>query len=135
MNPTEINNNDKHYKIKKFLKKFKYAFNGIFYGIVNDSSFKAHFITAILVIFFSFIFRISEVEMMFVLSAIFFVLATELINTSIEKSIDLSTQDIKNDARISKDAAAGAALLACIYSVIIGIIIFGPKIYELIIKK
>ena len=66
---------------------------------------------------------------MFVLSAIFFVLISELINTAIEESINLFTTDIKRGAMVAKDAAAGAVLLASIYSVLIGIIVFGPKVY------
>lgn len=122
------------YKAKRLLKKFKYAFQGIVHAIMGDTSFVTHFVTAVIVCILCFIFNLTTTEIMFVLSAIFFVLITELINTSIEESINLFTSEIKRGAMVAKDSAAGAVLLATIYSTLIGIIIFGPKIYELILQ-
>ncbi|HNW20979.1 MAG TPA: diacylglycerol kinase family protein [bacterium] len=120
---------DKYYKTKRLFKKFKYAFQGIIHAVIEDTSFVTHITIAFIVCIFCFIFDLTATEIMFVLSAIFFVLISELINTAIEESINLFTTDIKRGAMVAKDAAAGAVLLASIYSVLIGIIVFGPKVY------
>ena len=60
------------------------------------------------------------------------VLALEMINTSIERCVDLVTQDYKELAKIAKDVSAGAVLVVSIFSIIIGIVIFLPKIILLL---
>lgn len=123
------------YKTKRLINKFKYAFQGIMHAFIEDTSFITHITIAFIVCIFCFIFNLTATEIMFVLSSIFFVLISELINTAIEESINLFTTEIKRGAMVAKDAAAGAVLLASIYSVLIGIIVFGPKIYILIKSK
>lgn len=126
---------EKYYKTKRLFKKFKYAFQGIVHAIMGDTSFVTHMSAAVFICILCFIFRLTTTEIMFVLSAIFFVLIAELINTAIEESINLFTTEIKRGAMIAKDSAAGAVLLATIYSILIGIIIFGPRIYVFIVEK
>ncbi|NCC70232.1 diacylglycerol kinase family protein [bacterium] len=118
----------RHYKL---LKKFGYALNGIRLAITKNTSFAIHLIISFLICFLSIYFNINTLELMFILSAIFSVLITELINTAIEESINGYTKEFKRVFMISKDSAAGAVLLASFYSVIIGIIVFGPKFYVL----
>jgi diacylglycerol kinase (ATP) len=81
-------------------------------------------------ILLGFIFKISHTEWIGVCIAL--VLSLELINTSIEKTIDLLHPDFNERAGEIKDMAAAAVLVAAIISVIIGLIIFIPKILELI---
>jgi len=126
---------EEYYKTKRLFKKFKYAFQGIIHAVMGDTSFVTHMTVAAIVCIFCFIFNLTTTEIMFVLSAIFFVLITELINTAIEESINLFTTEIKRGAMVAKDSAAGAVLLATIYSVFIAIIVFLPKIYRFIIEK
>jgi len=118
----------------RLLKKFGYALNGIRLAITKNTSFTTHIIISFLVCFLSIYFKINSIELMFVLSAIFLVLITELINTAIEESINGYTKEFKRVFMISKDSAAGAVLLAVFYSIIIGIIVFGPKFYILFLK-
>lgn len=118
----------------KLLKKFGYALNGIRLAITRHKSFVTHIITSFMVCFLSIYFKINSIELMFVMSAIFIVLITELINTAIEESINCYTKEFKKGFMISKDSAAGAVLLAAFYSIIIGIIVFSPKFYVLFFK-
>ncbi len=73
--------------------------------------------------------HLSAIEWMFISFAICGVLALELVNTAIERVVDLVTKDIHPLAKQAKDVAAGAVLLYAILSVIIGCIIFLPKIF------
>ena len=61
-------------------------------------------------------------------SAIFLVMTMEMMNTSLERVVDLFTDEYHPLARLAKNAAAGAALLAALYAVIVGLVIFLPKI-------
>jgi len=91
-----------------------------------------HIIFGFIALILCFVFKLDATEIMFILSAIFIVLITEIINTSIEESINLFTKEIKRGAMVAKDAAAAAVFLGTLYSIFIGIIIFGPKIYILL---
>ena len=84
-----------------------------------------------LVIIAGIVFKITFVEwgVCFVLFAL--VLSLELMNTALENVVDLVTEEKKQKAKIAKDAAAGAVLVAAIFSVIIGISIFLPRLLSL----
>ena len=75
----------------------------------------------------------------FLIIAILFLLfgfdiTLELMNTAIETAIDICMPEINPKAKLAKDTSAGAVLVVAIVAVVIGIIIFGPKILDLIIK-
>lgn len=115
---------------KKLKNSFKYAFNGIKICINNEQNMLIHFTMATLVIVFSIIFKISVLEWMLCLLMIALVLASELINTSIEAICDLVTTKENKNVKIAKDTAAGAVLIFSIASALIGLMIFVPKIIE-----
>ena len=119
-------------KFTRLLKKFGYAFAGLKTAINGHTSFVTHIFIAFLIALLSIFFQIRATELMFVISAIFLVLITELINTAIEESINLYTKEFNRGAMISKDAAAAAVLLSTVYALMIGVIVFAPKIYALI---
>ena len=122
-------------KVIRLRNKFKYAFSGLNNAVINHSSFIIHITVGFIACFLSLIFDLSSTEIMFVLSAIFFVLIAELINTSVEETINLFTKEIKRGAMLAKDSAAAAVLLASFYAILIGVIIFVPKIIGFIIEK
>ena len=86
---------------------------------------------AILVIGLGVWFKLSGVEWCFVLVCIGSVLAAEAINTSVENLCDFHTREIDERIRIIKDVAAGSVLITGIISVLVGCVIFGPKIIDL----
>jgi undecaprenol kinase len=81
------------------------------------------------VVIFGFIFAIDRVEWMFVLFAIGGMFSLELINTAIERTVDYISPQFHLLAKQAKDVAAGAVLIYACLSVIIGCIIFLPKIF------
>lgn len=117
--------------IKKLLNSFKYAFAGIYSGIKTEQNMKIHVIIMILVIIFGIILNISKSELIICIILFGLVISLELINTAIENTVDLITNEKNLKAKIAKDTAAGAVLVSAIASVIIGLIIFIPKIMEL----
>ena len=128
-------------KIKKILKKqgrssfaesVGHALDGLEYTINHERNFKIELAFAMLVTILSFILKVSLIEWTILVLVISMVLALEMINTAIERCVDLVTKDYKELAKLAKDIAAGAVLIMSMFSVVIGIIIFLPKIINLL---
>ena len=115
---------------KRLIKSFKFAIEGIVYAFKYEQNLSVHLTAMVIVIIFGFLFKISVNEWLVLFLIIGLVIATELINTSIEATIDLITDKTHPLAKIAKDTAAGAVLIFGITSIIIGLIIFIPKIME-----
>lgn len=115
--------------MKKFLLSFKYAIDGIITTIKEERNIKIHLLAVIVVIIMGNIYKISNIEWIICILLFALVISSELINTAIENTIDLITDEKKELAQKAKDAAAGAVLINAIISVIIAIFIWGPKIF------
>ena len=115
--------------MKKFLKGFKYAFEGILAGLKSERNLKIHFIVMILVIIFGFIFEIRKTEWIICIILFGIVISGELFNTAIETVVDMISLEKNDKAKKAKDVSAGAVLVLAIASAIIGLIIFIPKIF------
>lgn len=107
---------------------FVYAFAGLRWFFKHEHNARIHGVATILVIIISFVCKISKLEFMLVLLAIALVLVAEMINSAIEKSLDHLSPGIHPTVKIIKDLAAAAVLVAAIIAIIIGLIIFIPKI-------
>ena len=116
------------------LKSFYYAFQGIKVNILTERNLAIHFLVMLLVIVCGFVFKISVTEWLISILLFGFVITLELMNTAIETAIDICMPEINPKAKLAKDTSAGAVLVVAIVAVVIGIIIFGPKILDLIIK-
>jgi len=119
---------DKKFSISRRIKSFGYAFKGIFIAFKTQHNIWIHSLAIIVVLAAGFIFKLDVMEWGLVVLAIGLVLATEMINTAIEWLVDLVSPEYKEKAGLIKDVAAGAVLIAALISVIIGIIVFLPKI-------
>ena len=116
-------------KRKKLRNSFKYAFEGIQEAWKTEQNLKIHFVIMALVIIAGFIFNISAMEWIVCLLLFAIVISLELINTAIETTVDIAMPEINEKAKYAKDIAAGAVLFSAIISVIVGLIIFLPKIF------
>ena len=114
--------------IKRLRKSFGYAFKGIDDVIKHEPNMKIHVVVAILVVIMAIILKVSIREWIILVLLIGAVLAAETINTTIENLVDMYTKEYDEKAKIVKDTAAGTVLILAITSVIIGLIIFVPKI-------
>ena len=117
--------------MKKLIKSFKYAFEGIFKGIKEEQNMKIHIAIMILVIIFGILFKISKIEWIICIALFGLVISMELINTAIENTVDLITKEKNEQAKLAKDVAAGAVLVSTIAAATIGLMIFVPKILEI----
>ena len=114
----------------RFDKSVGFALEGI-KASWAERNVKIQWLFAVFVVIAGFVFSISKVEWLFILSCIAGVIALELVNTAIEATVDLVTEDIRTLAKKAKDSAAGAVLVYTIYSILVGIIIFLPKLWAI----
>lgn len=113
----------------KLTFSFKYAFEGIITTIKEERNMFIHFLIAIIVVITGVYVRLSLNEWLICLLLFALVFSLELINTAIENTVDLVTTKKNKKAKLAKDAAAGAVLIAAVFASIIGIIIFLPKFF------
>ncbi|MEW6696359.1 MAG: diacylglycerol kinase family protein [Bacillota bacterium] len=114
--------------MKGFLKSFGYALEGTVFVLRSQRNMKVHFVATLLVVTVGLFLRLSASEWVDIIFAVFFVLAAECINTAIEALVDLSSPQKQPLAKIAKDCAAGAVLLAAINSLLAAYFILWPKI-------
>lgn len=119
-------------RLRRFFRGFVYAWSGIRYGVAHECNFRFHMIAAVIVCSFGIYFEITKIEWLFVLTAIVGMLSLELINTAVEKTVDLITNQYHPLAKVAKDTAAGAVLVYAIYSAVIGLIIFLPRFIDIV---
>ncbi|MGT2757523.1 diacylglycerol kinase family protein [Streptococcus ovuberis] len=124
---------DQHWKNRHFLSSLDFALTGIRTAIRDERNMKSHLVGAVLVFGFGLLFSLELVEWLFICSAIFGVIVLELLNSAIENLVDLVCgKNFSTFAKNAKDMAAGAVLLTSIYALIVGIIIFLPKLWALL---
>lgn len=117
---------------RKFSGSIKNCLEGINFVITNESNFKKEIVIGIIALLLSYILKTSRIEFIIILIMIALVLTSEIINTSIEKVVDLYTKDYNNLAKIAKDVSAGSVLVMSIFSLLVGVIIFLPKIINVL---
>jgi diacylglycerol kinase (ATP) len=105
-------------KNRNFFSSLGYAFTGIRAAAARERNFRIQIIIGILAIAACIIFRVDMLLFVLVAFAIFFVLAMELVNTAVEAIVDMISAKPHPLAKIAKDAAAGAVLLASAFAVV-----------------
>lgn len=116
--------------LKDRWNSFKYAFNGLRLLFQTQVHGQFHVFFAIFVVLAGVFFNISTIEWCFVAFSITLVIAAEAFNTALEKLTDLVSPDYHELAGQAKDLAAGAVLICALGSVVIGFIIFLPKLWS-----
>jgi undecaprenol kinase len=107
---------------------FKFGFEGIAAAAVKERNVKIHIAISVFVILSGFVFSISKYEWIAIILSIGGMISMEMMNTAIERTVDMYTKEYHPLAKQAKDIAAGAVLVFAISSVIIGFIIFLPRL-------
>lgn len=108
---------------------FKFGFEGIAAAAAKERNVQIHLIISVIVILFGFVFSINKYEWIAIILAIGGMVSMEMMNTAIERTVDMYTKEYHPLAKQAKDIAAGAVLVFAIASVMIGLIIFLPRIF------
>lgn len=117
------------------LKSFQFAFDGFRIAFIKGRNFKIQLGIFLFTIILGIIFRINLAEWLDIFLIAGIVLILELINTSLESITDLVSPEIHPKAKIAKDVAAAAVLVASVISILIGAFIFLPKIQQMLSPK
>lgn len=117
---------------KRLINSFKYALQGIKQSYKGEQNLKIHTVVAVLVIIFGFLLKINYLEWLICLVLIGLVLMAEFFNTAIEYVVDLASPKIHPLAKAAKDTASAGVLMMAIIAAIIGLIIFAPKLLDII---
>lgn len=121
------------FQSRSFARSAMYALNGLRLAFNSQRNFRKHLLIAALSLSIAILLKVTIVEFALILFANMIVLVSEMFNSVIEFVIDAY---YKNKwaklAKLSKDIAAGAVLLAAVVSAIISLLIYGSKIYELL---
>ncbi len=118
--------------MKAFIARVGFALQGLVQFFKTEANGRIQAVVAILVVAAGFIFGISTQEWLWVLLCIGMVIGLEMVNTAIETLANRVHPDIHPDIKIVKDVAAGAVLWVAVISAVIGVIIFLPKLWEII---
>ena len=119
------------YGMKKFIRGFGFAFNGLKYAFTSQLNFRVQVFVAIVAVAMGFFLRIGASEWHWVTLCIALVLLTELLNTGIEALTNLVSPNYNKLAGHVKDISAAAVLIVAFFALITGIIIYLPRILHL----
>ncbi|MFD1177790.1 diacylglycerol kinase family protein [Paenibacillus puldeungensis] len=109
---------------RKWGAVFKHALEGVFASFKTQRNLRVHGAAAVLVTAAALFFRLPPRDIALLMLVIALVISLELVNTAIEATVDLVTPEWHKLAKMAKDAAAGAVLVAAVFAVIIGLLLF-----------
>ncbi|OGM14102.1 hypothetical protein A3D84_03275 [Candidatus Woesebacteria bacterium RIFCSPHIGHO2_02_FULL_42_20] len=112
---------------------FEFAMNGIRDAFANEPNFRFHTVAAFMALVVAILLAFTPLEFVILLLTIIFVLILELFNTSMEKITDLVSPEIHPKAKVAKDVSAAAVFLGSVGAVLIGLVLYLPKILLLIL--
>ena len=112
------------------IDSFNFAFEGIIHVLRTQRNLRIHFAVAVAVLIFALIVNVTKMELIALLISVTFVLIAEMLNTAVEAAIDIATTSFDPMAKLAKDIAAGAVLIAAINAIAVGYIVFSSKVAD-----
>ncbi len=118
--------------MRRLLNSFGYAFAGLRYAFRTQANLRIHVAVCIAVIILGAMLSLSPLEWAVLIVTMMIVLAAELMNTALEAALDRVGVEHHPLAKVAKDSAAGAVLIGAIGAVLVGLLILGPHLLQLI---
>jgi diacylglycerol kinase (ATP) len=112
------------------VESFNYAVEGIIHVLRTHRNMRIHFLAAAVVLILALWIGVDRIELVVLLLAIAFVLIAEMINSAIEAAIDVATSSFDPLAKLAKDIAAGAVLIASVNAIAVGYLVFSGHVTE-----
>ena len=112
------------------LESFNHAAEGIIHALRTQRNLWIHFTVAAVVLVAAVGFGVTKIELISLLLAITFVLVAELVNTAIEAVVDVASTSFDPMAKLAKDIAAGAVLVAALNAVAVGYLVFSGAVAD-----
>ena len=117
-------------RAQNLLESFNFALEGIIHVLRTQRNMRIHFLVAVIVLVAAVAIGVSKLELIALLLAIAFVFIAEMINSAIEQAIDVATTSFDPLAKLAKDIAAGAVLIATVNAVAIGYLVFSGEVSD-----
>ncbi|KAF1304892.1 UDP kinase [Enterococcus sp. JM9B] len=126
-----MDSNDRNTKKNKnFITSVEFAYTGIKTVFKEERNMRKHVVFGLLALIAGIIFQLSRMEWLWLLAAVFLVWLVEIINTIFENIVDMFTDfHFHPIGKKVKDMAAGAVLLTALFAIVVGMILFLPKLY------
>jgi len=112
------------------IESFNVAFEGIIHVLRTQRNMRIHFLVAVLVLLAALGVDVSKIELIVLLLSISFVLIAEMVNTAIEAAVDIASTSFDPMAKIAKDIAAGAVLIAAVNALAVGYLVFSGQVAD-----
>ena len=116
---------------KRLVDSFNFAIEGLISALKNEKHMKVHILAAIIIVILAIVINASKVEILIISLSVSFVIITELVNTAVEAIVDLVSPDRHQLAKLAKDVAAGAVLVAAINALCVGYLLFYDKLLDI----
>jgi diacylglycerol kinase (ATP) len=117
-------------RVPSLLESFNYAFQGVIHVVRTQRNMRIHLLVATLVLVAALVSDVSRLELIALLIAISFVLIAEMVNSAIEAAVDIASTSFDPMAKLAKDVAAGAVLIAAINAIAVGYLVFSGALAE-----
>jgi diacylglycerol kinase (ATP) len=125
----DINMKAQPFSIRSRIRSFRYAWEGIATFLQKEHNARLHLMATVVVVTLAILVPVTKAELLALVLAIGMVWVTEIFNTCIEQIMDFVSPQRHPDVKFIKDLAAGGVLVASIAAVVIGIIVFIPKLF------
>ena len=110
------------------LESFNHAFQGLVYAVRYERNMRIHLALALVVLVASLFLNVTRLELVAVILAIVFVLMAEMINTAVEAVVDIITDEFDPRAKVAKDLAAAAVLIAAVNALVVAYLVFADNL-------
>jgi len=117
-------------KARSFFESFGFAIDGILYSLKTQRNMRIHFFAALIVLLAAPFFKISSIEFLLLFFTISLVIISEMFNTAIEATVDLTTDKYHELAKIAKNVAAAAVLISALNAVVVGYVLFIARFFK-----
>ncbi|MCB0877593.1 MAG: diacylglycerol kinase [Thermoleophilia bacterium] len=118
------------HEARPLVQSFNFAFEGVIHTLATQRNMRIHFTAAALAMGACLVLGVSRLEFALIIFCAAFVIAAEMLNTAVEAAIDVATTSFNPLAKVAKDVAAGAVLVATFNAIAVGYLVFAPAIGE-----
>ena len=125
---------EESFSVTKRIKSFSYAFKGLKVLIIDEHNSRVHLFFSISVIILGAYFKINSIEWLFIVASIGIVISMEAINSAVESLADFVSPNYHELIKKTKDLAAASVLISACTAFTIGLVIFLPKITNLVLR-
>lgn len=125
----------KEYGYRRYINSWKNSFEGYKYAYTHEQSLLLHIFFSVVAIVCGIVFNITGTQWILLFLVMVVILVAELLNTAIEATVDLITEDFHPLAKVAKDCASASVTTATLLAITVGVYVFIPQIIELIFKR